>query len=176
MGLQIRDDRQMKALTGLSQAQFDSLLPVFRDMYQAAQQKTYEAGVASGTRRRKPGGGAKGKLPMLAEKLLFVLYYYKTYPTFDVLGTHFEMGRSKANENLHKLSPILYDTLVDLELMPYRELGTPEALKAALKGVDQVILDATERAYRRSTEDAKQREHYSGKKTAYAEEHRHGAP
>ena len=27
MGLQIRDERQMKALTGLSQAQFDSLLP-----------------------------------------------------------------------------------------------------------------------------------------------------
>ena len=89
MGLQIRDDRQMKALTGLSQAQFDSLLPVFRDMYQATQQKTYEAGVASGTRRRKPGGGSKGKLPTLAEKLLFVLYYYKTYPN---------MMRSKANE------------------------------------------------------------------------------
>jgi Helix-turn-helix of DDE superfamily endonuclease len=176
MGLQIRDDRQMKALTGLSQAQFDSLLPVFRDMYQATQQKTYEAGVASGTRRRKPGGGSKGKLPTLAEKLLFVLYYYKTYPTFDVLGTQFEMGRSKANENLHKLSPILYDTLVDLELMPYREFGTPDALKAALKGVDQVIIDATERAYRRSTEDAKQREHYSGKKKAYAQEHRHVPP
>jgi hypothetical protein len=176
MGLQIRDDRQMKALTGLSQAQFDSLLPVFRDMYQATQQKTYEAGVASGTRRRKPGGGSKGKLSTLAEKLLFVLYYYKTYPTFDVLGTQFEMGRSKANENLHKLSPILYDTLVDLELMPYRELGTPDALKAALKGVDQVIIDATERAYRRSTGDAKQREHYSGKKKAYAQEHRHGPP
>ena len=114
MGLQIRDDRQMKALTGLSQTQFDALLPVFRDIYQATQQKTYEAGVASGTRRRKPGGGSKGKLPTLAEKLLFVLYYYKTYPTFDVLGTQFELGRSKANENLHKLSPILYDTLVDL--------------------------------------------------------------
>ena len=27
MGLQIRDERQMKALTGLSQAQFDSLCP-----------------------------------------------------------------------------------------------------------------------------------------------------
>ena len=59
---------------------------------------------------------------------------------------------------------MLYDTLVDLELMQYRELGTPEALKAALKGVDQVIIDATERAYRRSKEDAKQREHSSGKK------------
>jgi Helix-turn-helix of DDE superfamily endonuclease len=164
MGLQIRDDRQMKALTGLSQAQFDHLLSVFSDIYQATQQKTYQEGVESGTRRRKPGGGSKGKLPTMAAKLLFVLYYYKTYPTFDVLGTQFEMVRSKAHENLHKLSPILYDTLVHADLMPYRELGTPEDLKAALKGMDQVIIDVTERAYRRSKEDAKQREHYSGKK------------
>jgi len=166
MGLQIRDERQMKALTGLSQAQFDHLLSVFSALYQTPQQKTYEAGVESGTRRRKPGGGSKGKLPTMAEKLLFVLYYYKTYPTFDVLGTQFEMARSKANENLHKLSPILYDTLVHEALMPYRELGTPEDVKAALKGIDQVIIDATERAYRRSQDDAKQREHYSGKKNS----------
>jgi hypothetical protein len=171
MGMLIRDERQMKALTGLSQAQFDSLLPVFSDTYQAAQQKTYEDGATSGTRRRKPGGGCKGKLPTMADKLLFVLYYYKTYPTFDVLGTQFNMMRSKANENLHKLSPILYDTLVHLELMPYRELSTPDALKTALQGVDQVIIDATERAYRRSQDEVKQREHYSGKKKAHAEEH-----
>ena len=171
MGMQIRDERQMKALTGLSQAQFDHLLPVFSDMYQTTQQQTYEKGVESGTRTRTPGGGSKGKLPTMADKLLFVLFYYKTYPTFDVLGTQFEMVRSKANENLHKLLPILYDALVHLELMPYRELGTPEDVKAALKGMDQVIIDATERAYRRSKEDAKQREHYSGKKKTYAKEH-----
>ena len=173
MGLQIRDDRQMKALTGLSQAQFDSLLPVFRDMYQATQQKTYEAGVASGTRRRKPGGGSKGKLPTMAEKLLFVLYYYKTYPTFDVLGTQFAMARSKAHEHLYKLSPLLYDTLVHLDLMPYRELTTPEALKAALQGGDRLLIDATERAYHRSHDEATQREYYSGKKTAHVEKHGH---
>ena len=34
MGMQIRDDRQMKALTGLSQAHFDHLLPVFSAIYQ----------------------------------------------------------------------------------------------------------------------------------------------
>jgi len=175
MGLQIRDDRQMKALTGLSQAQFDYLLSSFSTIYESTQQKTYVEGVAAGTRRRKPGGGAKGKLPTMAEKLQFVLCYYKTYPTFDVLGTQFAMARSKAHENLHKLSPILYDTLVYLELLPYRELATPEALKAALQGVDRLLIDATERAFHRSADDAKQREHYSGKKTAYAEEHRHGA-
>ena len=125
MGMLIRDDRQMKALTGLSQAQFNALLPAFSDIYQAAQQQTYEDGVKSGTRRRKPGGGCKGKLRTIADKLLFVLYYYKTYSTFDVLGTQCNMVRSKANENLHKLSPILYDTLVHLDLMPYRELSTP---------------------------------------------------
>jgi Helix-turn-helix of DDE superfamily endonuclease len=176
MGLQIRDDRQMKALTGLSQAQFDHLLPYFSTIYESTQQNTYAEGVASGTRRRKPGGGSKGKLPTLAEKLQFVLYYYKTYPTFDVLGTQFAMARSKAHENLHKLSPILYDTLVHLDLMPYRELATPEELKAALQGMDRLLIDATERAYHRSADDAKQRAHYSGKKTAYAEEHGHVAP
>src|SRR5262245_37791680 len=168
MGIQVRDERQMKALTGLSQDKFDDLLPVFSDIYEVNQQQRYKEGVTSGTRRRKPGGGTKGKLPTMTEKLLFVLYYYKTYPTFDVLGTQFDMVRSKANEHLHKLSPILYDTLVSLEMMPYREFSTPDAFKAALQGIDQLLIDATERAYRRSQEEAKQREHYSGKKTRIA--------
>ena len=86
MGLLIRDDRQMKALTGVSQAQFDFLLPAFNHVYQEAQQQPYEAGVKSGKRSRKPGAGIKGKLPTIANRLLIVLYYYKTYPTFDVLG------------------------------------------------------------------------------------------
>jgi hypothetical protein len=154
----------MKALTGVSQAQFDFLLPAFSHVYQETQQQRYEDGVNAGNRSRKPGAGIKGKLPAMADKLLFVLYYYKTYPTFDVLGAQFDMVRSKANEHLHKLSPILYDTLVELDLMPYREMETPEALRDALTGVDQLIIDATERACRRSQDNATQREHYSGKK------------
>ena len=82
----------------------------------------------------------------------------------------------EANENLHKLSPLLYDTLALLDLIPYREFDTPEAMKSALQGIDQVIIDATERAYRRSQDEAKQREHYSGKKTTYVEKYRHVSP
>ena len=111
MGMHIRDERQMKAFTDLSPAQCNRLLPVFSDIYQATQQQTYAKGIESGTRRHKLGGGCKGKLPTMAAKLLVVLYYYKTYPTFAVLGTQGEMARSKANANLHKLSPILYDPL-----------------------------------------------------------------
>lgn len=172
MVIEIRDDRHMRSLTGLSQTQFNRLLPMFATVYEENQQAAYEKGVVAGTRQRKPGGGCKGKLPTLADKLLFVLYYYKVYPTFDVLGTQFKMARSKANENLHRLTPILHRTLVRLGMMPYREFTTVEELKAALAGVDQIIIDATERAYRRSQDEAKQRDHYSGKKTSYPEKHR----
>jgi hypothetical protein len=131
MGLQIRDDRPRKALTGLSQDHFDHLRPFLSAIYETTRQQTYAAGVAAGTRKRKPGGGSQGKRPTMAEPLPFVLYYYKTSPPVDVLGTPCAMARSKAHENLHKLSPLLSDTLLHLDLMPYRELSTPEELKAA---------------------------------------------
>ena len=107
----------------------------------------------------------------MADKLPCVLYYYKTYPSFDGRATQWAMARSKANENLPKLSPILYDTLVHLELMPSRELATPEEVKAAWPGGDGRLIDATERAYHRSTDEAKHREHDRGKKPADAAEH-----
>jgi hypothetical protein len=140
------------------------LLPVFSEVYTAQQQQKYEAGVASGVRTRQPGGGAKGKRRTMGDKLLFVLYDSKTYPTVDVLGTQCAMVRSKAHENLQKLSPVLHKTLVRLERMPHRAFTTPEEGKSALKGADRWLMDATERAYRRSQDDAKHREHSSGKK------------
>ncbi len=166
MVIPIRDDRQMRALTGLSQKQFESLLKEFTIAYEEMQWQAYEEGIAAGKRQRKPGGGQKGKLPTMADKLVFVLYYYKTYPTFDVLGTQFSMVRSKANENLHRLSPVLHATLVRLDVMPHREFATPDELKNALQGVDQLLIDVTERLYRRSQDNKVQREHYSGKKNA----------
>jgi hypothetical protein len=45
-------------------------------------------------------------------------------------------------------------------------LATPEDVKAALQGVDRLLIEATARAYHRSTDDVKQREHYSGKKNS----------
>ncbi len=104
----------------------DHLLPVFSEVYTAKQQQKYAEGVASGTRTRKPGGGAKGTLPTMVDKLLFVLYDDKTYPTFDVRGTQLKMVRSKANENLQKLSAVLHKTLVRLERMPHRAFTTPD--------------------------------------------------
>lgn len=168
MSLQIRDDRQMRSLTGVSQAQFDILLETFAEVYTKTQWQAYQDGLATGTRKRRPGGGRKGALPTNRDKLLFLLYYFKVYPTFDVLGTQFNLARSKANENLYKLVPILYQTLVHLGVMPQREFATPEELLETLDGISTIMIDVTERNHRRPQDNQVQREYYSGKKKTYA--------
>jgi hypothetical protein len=162
---EIRDDRQMRSLTGLSQQQFADLAVEFEKDYQAQRQSIYAEGLAKGTRQRRLGGGRKGDLPREKDKLFFTLVYFKTYPTFDVLGSQFGMARSKANENLHILAPILMNILVRLGVMPHREFVSVEEMKTAFQGVDRILIDVTERLYRRSQDDDTQREHYSGKKS-----------
>lgn len=160
---QIRDERQLKALTGLTRAKFAALAAAFAEVCRAEQARAYEQGL----KRRRPGGGQKGKLPSAEAKLLFVLYYFKNYPTFDVLGTHFGMGRSKACENVHKLTPLLRQTLASLAVLPERTFADAEAFKAALAeaGIERLLVDVTERPCRRPGDDEQQREHYSGKKS-----------
>lgn len=160
----IRDDRQLKALTGLPRDKFYALATEFAKVYEAGQQQAYERGLEQGTRERQPGGGQKGKLPEAADKLLFVLYYFKTYPTFDVLGTQFYMARSKACKNVHRLTPVLNKTLAELGVLPKREFTTVSEFKAALGDIDKLLIDVTERLHRRPAEDVRQRELYSGKK------------
>jgi hypothetical protein len=160
----VKDDRQMRSLTGLSMPQFEILVQEFSEDYKEWQEEVYQDGVTIGTRHRRPGGGSKGKLPTMTDKLFFTLVYLKTYPTFDVLSTQFNMSRSKSNENIHKLMPVLAQTLIRLGAMPHREFSSAEEMKKAFKGIDKILIDVTERLYRRSQDDKKQREHFSGKK------------
>ena len=164
MIIKIRDERHMRSLTGLSIKQFDTMLSAFTFVYEEMRDKAYEESVKAGERQRCLGGGQKGRLQEMADKLLFVLYYFKVYPTFDVLATQFGLSRSKAHENLYKITPVLYQTLVDLEMMPKREFKDVKEMKSTLEGIDQVIIDATERTMRRSVDNEKQKAYYSGKK------------
>jgi len=79
------------------------------------------------------------------DKLLFLLYYLKVYPTFDVLGTQFGMNRSKACENIHSLFPVLCNALSNLGVLPYREFKTVEEFRTACQGIKKILIDATER-------------------------------
>ena len=120
------DERQFRALTGVTKAAFMSLLPEFELSCQTTVQANYERNQVK--RKRKPGGGQKGKLNSPAKKLFFLLRYFKSHPTFDELGREFGLDRSKACTNLHNLAPILMQTLARLGVLPHRQFESLTAL------------------------------------------------
>lgn len=77
------DDRQMKAVLGMGKSEFQALLPAFTQAWYV------ELKLSRPERTRKIGGGKKGALKTMEDKLFAILLYLKTYPTFDVFGaTH----------------------------------------------------------------------------------------
>jgi len=164
---EIRDDRQQRALTGVPTEKISTLEAAFGLALDDEKERAYREGLAQGKRQRRPGAGQKGKLPSVNEKLTFVLYYLKTYPTFDVLGAQFGMNRSKACENVHALLPILYKSLENLGVLPAREFKTVEEFRATCNWIDEILIDATERPHCRPQDNEKQEDLYSGKKKTH---------
>ena len=164
--IKIKDERFLKSFTGLGLDRYEHLRPVFKevvDSYQASKRKPKE------TRRRKAGAGRPSKLPGIDDKLVFVLHYFKAYPTMDNLGSTFEMSRGSACGLVHLYAELLRKSLDRLGVMPERKLDSPEELLALLKeigGVDQLLIDVTERPHRRLRDPHKRDALYSGKKSA----------
>ncbi|NBS71320.1 transposase family protein, partial [bacterium] len=101
----IRDERQLKAVIGMGKQEFQSLLSTFAESWYV------ELKLASPDRVRKVGGGKKGALKTMEEKLFAILLYLKTYPTFDVLGFLTNRERTRARRSTHFLLQVLERTL-----------------------------------------------------------------
>jgi hypothetical protein len=162
----IKDDRQFRAMTGVTRDEFDVLLPIFDESHREIANENYESNKEN--RQRKPGGGQKGTLDTMIKKLFFILYYMKTYPTFDVLGIHFGFDQSKACTNVHKYSPILHRTLEKMGVMPHRAFSSAEEMREAFAGIEDIFIDVTERPHARPADKEKQKESFSGKKKHHA--------
>nr|WP_293103687.1 transposase family protein [Okeania sp. SIO2F4] len=46
---------------------------------------------------RSVGGGRKARLRTNKDKLFYILFYFKCYPTFDLAGILFDINRSHAH-------------------------------------------------------------------------------
>ena len=158
----VRNERQFRALTGMTRQEFDELLPVFTETYLAIRQEAYNKVQAH--RQRQPGGGPVGKLDSIEQKLFFIVIYWKVYPSYEVLGFMFDMDHSKACTNVHALWPVLKRTLETLGVLPAREFPCLEDLREAFATVSELFIDATERPHARPQDEEAQREKYSGKK------------
>lgn len=158
------NNRLMKSVTGMSTREFEQLSADFGKELEKDKQSRYKKGLKKGDRQRKPGGGRKGNLKTLEQKLFFVLFYFKCYPTFDLLGFLFDLNRSNSLRAIQRLTNILEKTLGRKMVLPKREIHGPEELFKLFPGLKDILIDGTERPIQRPKNRNKQKKNYSGKK------------
>lgn len=159
--------RKFVSFTSLTPEEFAVLLPAFEraylKKYPSAKTKTGQA------RKRKAGGGRKGSLASIEQKLLFALVYQKSYPLQSVMGELFGMGQPQANEWIHSLLPVLKQALDDLGYAPERDPQQFKNTEQERKDATISIIDGTERRRQRPKKAEKQALLYSGKKKIHSD-------
>jgi hypothetical protein len=160
----LKQDRLLRALTGLNLQAFETLLAAFTLIYEE------EQALRPG-RQRDVGGGRKAKLLTHQEKLFFILFYFKCYPTFDLAGILFDLDRAQTNRWMHRLQPILEEALNQKMVLPMRRLRNVEEFLERFPEVKEVIIDGTERPIQRPVEQERQKLNYSGKKNRHTRKH-----
>lgn len=151
----------LRALTGLTPAGFQQLLGAFERADAAAQQVVERQRATQ--RQRAVGGGRKATLTTLADKLLFILFYFRLYPTQVALGFFFGMSQAQANEWIGRLTPLLAAALGAEQHLPARQALAAQQVLAACPGLE-FIVDGSERPIRRPHDAVRQKKFYSGKK------------
>jgi DDE superfamily endonuclease/Helix-turn-helix of DDE superfamily endonuclease len=157
------DRRKFLALTGLTVAEFDSLLPAFARCY--GRRYPADRTAAGRPRRRRAGGGRTAVLEGPARKLLFLLVYLKTYPLQVVMAELFDLSQPQVNHWLRRLLPVLRDALDDLGALP----GRDGAAFARARPPRRLIIDGTERRRQRPKNPGKQAAYYSGRKKKHCD-------
>src|SRR5687767_9415760 len=109
-----RSPATFRRLTGITPAAFDRLLADLEPRYAAADTKRK----ARPGRKRKAGAGRKHALT-LADRLLMLLMYYRTYTTHAFLGFPFGVDDSAVGRNINPLQPLL----AGIFSIPERKVG-----------------------------------------------------
>ena len=114
-------------------------------------------------RERQRGGGRKATLATLADKLVFILFYFRLYPTQAAQGFFFGISQGQACTWIHRLTPILNQALGAEQQLPARQPAAVTQVLAACPDL-AFIVDGTERPIQRPKDADRQRQYYSGKK------------
>ena len=156
--------RLLRALTSLDLGEFVRLEAGMETLLVAERSEhTHDGRV----RQRAFGAGAdKSKLPTARHKLLFILFYFKSYPTQEVMGFFFGISQPQVCEWVKRLAPLLAAVLGRELLLPARRPADMAALLAETPEL-LLLLDGTERPIRRPKDQDDQKTNYSGKKKGH---------
>ena len=154
--------REFLAATGLTHDEFARVLPAFAAAYAVRYppDKTWEGKV----RQHRSGGGAKGVLSQMEDKLFFILVYQKTNPLHTMHGLPCALSQPQTNDWMHPLLPVWQRAFAALGVAPGRDASRVATSPLALEGAPDGVIDGTERRRHRPTDAAQHKEQYSGKK------------
>lgn len=142
----------------MSIEEIEALTPVFSKALTAYRYKLHPQ------RKRKVGGGQKGKLPTVEDKLVFILMYLKIYPTYDVMGFFTDRDRGKCCRSVQILLPVLEIALGRKLVLPERKAHSLEEVFERFPEIKDVFLDGTERRVQKPKKLKRRNKLYSGKK------------
>lgn len=156
----LKNNRLMLAITGVTPQEFQNLIPAFSQDYLEEKREQHNRN----SKKREFGGGRIGFLKTASEKLFFILFYYKCYPTYDLASIIFDCNRSNACRRQFQLSGVLEKTLGRKLALPKRQMRKLEDFFKAFPEAREIFIDGTERSIQRPKDKKKQKDNYSGKK------------
>ena len=112
------NDSEFLAMTGLTVEEFQNLVPFFHDCFDEHLQTHTIAG--DERQNRRYSSYRNRTFATSEDMLLFILVYFKQYPTQTLLGRLFGMQQPQANRWIHLLHPILNAALERAGCRPAR--------------------------------------------------------
>lgn len=159
----IKTERVWKSSTGLSKAQFLSLVILFESNYESFFNESLEEKIKQST--------SDVKFKSYEELVFFGLYSLKSSLSYDLLGLSFGLSASNAYENQSVFLAVIEDTLDANDYLPKRGFKNEKAFKAYLSSHNKILIDVTEQRIQRSVSQKLQKADYSGKKNLTPPKH-----
>jgi len=132
-----KDERAFQAVFGISPDHFRNLSGEFEKRFL----RTFERP----GRKRAPGAGRRSEIPDGEDKLAFILFYIKVHPTLELMSVFWGLNRSECCRWVHRLLPILAETLGRRLHLPKRKIHSIEEFRVAFPHVCEVFPDDAER-------------------------------
>ena len=149
------------SVLGIPYDQFKKLLPLFSQELRKAELVRH---VKEGERKRPYGAGRRATFSTDEDKLFFILFYYKVYPTYRL--AEYVLGLD--HTNIQRWKEFLEDVLnraLGYELkLPEKTVRCLDQLIQVCPQLSECIVDATERPVRRPKDPEDETKYFSGKR------------
>ncbi|MDJ0775564.1 MAG: transposase [Mastigocoleus sp. MO_167.B18] len=151
--------QRTKQILGISNEQFQELLNQAEIHHNKIQAEIERKKI----RINEKGGGRKPKLEV-KEEVCLCLFYLRQMPTFEVLGLHFGVSKTEANDTFHYWLKILRNILPASLLEEVEKHDSDYEIAIELLREFQLIVDSMEQPRERPVSHEEQKKYFSGKK------------